>query len=70
MAWCCVDWRAGLAKLSDDVRMLRWRVRRHRRGALGRLMARTVRYAVGDGLDVTLFVLGLAALWVAYLRTR
>jgi hypothetical protein len=64
------DWRAGFAKLADDVRMLRWRVRRHRHGALRRWAARTARYAVSDGLDVTLFVLGLAALGVALLRSR
>jgi curved DNA-binding protein CbpA len=63
-----VDWRAGLALLDRELSRLRGHVQRRR--AVPRSVVRIARYLVTEGLDITLFVLGLVALGVALARNR
>jgi hypothetical protein len=62
------DWRAGFALLDREVSRVRSHVRR--RGSLPRGVVRVGRYVVSEGIDITLFVLGLLALVVALVRGR
>jgi len=62
------DWRAGFALLDREVSRVRSHVRR--RGTLPRGVVRVGRYLVSEGIDITLFVLGLLALVVALVRGR
>jgi hypothetical protein len=62
------DWRAGLVLLDRELRQVRGQVRRRR--PVPRSVGRTTRYLVTDGIDITLFVLGLIALGIALARSR
>jgi hypothetical protein len=64
------DWRAGLDRLAAAHWELQRAARRHRRRAPRRAVARAARALVTSRLDLTLFVLGLAALGLAVLRSR
>jgi hypothetical protein len=64
------DWQAGEARLAEMYREMARAVRRHRRSAPRRAVRAAARALVTDRLDLTLFVLGLAALGLAILRAR
>jgi len=64
------DWRAGEARLAEAYRGLERAARRHRLRAPHRAVRKVARSLVTDRLDVTMLVLGLAALALAILRTR
>jgi hypothetical protein len=63
------DWRAGEGRLAEAYREVGRAVRRHHRNAPRRAVRRVARALVTDRLDLTLFVLGLAALGLAILRS-
>jgi hypothetical protein len=64
------DWRFGEDRLNTAYRDLQRAVRRHRRHAARRTLARAVRWLLTDRLDLLLFVLGMAALGLALYRSR
>jgi hypothetical protein len=64
------DWQAAADRLSASYAEINRAVRRHRRMAPQRALRKAVRALVTDRLDLTLFLLGLAALGLALLRTR
>jgi hypothetical protein len=63
-----LDWRRGLAAIDRELQILRDRVRRRR--AIPRRFVIAARWLVGDGLDLTLFVLGALALAIAWWRSQ
>lgn len=64
------DWQAGEARLAETYRETGRAVRRQRRSAPRRAVRAAARSLMTDRLDLTLFVLGLAALGLAILRAR
>jgi hypothetical protein len=64
------DWQAAADRLTANYAEIGRAVRRHRRTALPRAFRKTGRALVTDRLDLTLFVLGLAALGLALWRSR
>jgi hypothetical protein len=64
------DWRAGADRIDETLRALQEHLRRPPRQRLGRALRRAGWFLVTDRLDLTLFVLGLAALGIALYRSR
>jgi hypothetical protein len=64
------DWQAGEARLTDAFRENSRAVRLYHRTAPRRAVRRLARSLITDRLDLTLFLLGLAALGLALWRSR
>jgi hypothetical protein len=62
------NWRSGLANLDREMKSLRDQVRRRR--TIPRGLVKTARFLVTDGIDLTLFALGLIAIGIALWRSR
>lgn len=63
-----LDWQRGLAAIDRELRDLRRQVERPR--IVPRRIAVSARWLVGDGLDLTLFLLGALALGIAIWRSQ
>ena len=64
------DWQAGERRLAESYAEIGRAVRRHRRHAPRRALRKMARLLMTDRFDLVMFVLGLAALGLALLRTR
>jgi hypothetical protein len=64
------DWQAAADRLTATYAEISRAVRRHQRTGPQRALRKAARALVTDRLDLTLFVLGLAALGLALLRSR
>jgi len=62
------DWQNGLRVLDREITRLRGMVRR--RPPIPRAVRRAWRFLLGDGIDITLFALAIAALGIALWRSQ